>query len=426
MADISVIGLGRLGLPLAAVLASRGFEVIGVDVDPRARRIANCQLFVSIEEPGLQELLSTAADNLVAISSLQRAVRDTEITIVLVNTPSETDSSFALGDVLRVCENIGGTLWGKDDYHVIVISSTVMPGSCGGPIREMLEAESGKQMGRDFGLCYCPEFGALGKLVAGFLKPDFVLVGSSDPRADSIITGMYEQLCTNNPPIAHVNLIDAELAKIAVNCYATMKMTFANQLAELCELIPGASIGPITDAIGLDSRIGRKFLTGATAYGGPCFPRDIRALERVSSNVGLRLPLIAGIHEMNRWQIDRLAVRVKKLLRPKGTAGILGLAYKPGMDVIAESAGHALASVLRISADVVAYDPLVAIGESVRTAQACVDRADVIVITTLDNAFRNLAFREGQTVVDCWRMLDRETVVQQGAKYVAIGVGPCE
>lgn len=426
MADVSVIGLGRLGLPLAAALACRGFKVIGVDIDPQARRIANRQMSPPVAEPHLEELLSIAAGNLVAISPIYRAVRSTEITVVLVNTPSEADNSFSLRDVLKVCEDIGNALWDKLGYHTVIISSTVMPGSCGGPIREMLEAESGKRVGLDFGLCYSPEFVALGNILGGFLEPDFVLVGSSDPKADSVATAMYERLCMNDPPIAHTNLINGELAKMALNCYMTMKMTFANQLAELCELLPEANVDEVTSAIGLDSRVSGKNLVGATAYGGPCFPRDTRSLARASSNVGLRLPLIAGIREMNRWQVDRLANKARSLLRPGGVIGILGLGYKPGMPAVEESAGNALVKILRVTSDVAAYDPLVRIGESTGTAQTCVDRADVVVLVTPDPAFKNLNFRKCHTVIDCWRMLDRKTIVGQGAKYAAIGVGPCK
>lgn len=420
---ISVIGLGRLGLPLAVVLARRGFNVVGVDIDPNViDSVKKCKPL--IYEPGLEGMMREVKTRLAVTDNLQLGVETTGASIILVPTPSNPKGDFSLSYVLKVCEGIGKALYEKEEYHLVVVGSTVMPGACDGEIRGVLEKESGKQIG-DFGLCYCPEFVMLGNVIEGFLAPDFVLIGASDPLASSVMGEIYKRLCLNDPPVATTNLINAEIAKVALNCYVTTKITFANQLAEYCEGVQGADVDVITGAIGLDSRIGKKYLRGATAYSGPCFPRDARSLIYAAKSVGVDLPLVETVDMLNRWQIERLARMVRShATRIQATKiGVLGLAYKPGTNLVEESAGASLVEKLRFPVDVIAFDPMVAIGQSVRTAQICADISDIIVITTPWAEFKEVKFHTRQVVIDCWRILDRKRVEGAGAEYISIGVG---
>jgi UDP-glucose 6-dehydrogenase len=268
-ADISVIGLGKLGLPLSVAFADRGISVIGVDNVPGVVEAVNARV-PHIYEPKLQTFLNLAGDRLMATGDLHDAVQRTPISIVLVPTPSDDDGWFSLKYVLEVCAELGQAIRDKGRYHLVVISSTVMPGSCGGEIKAALEKASRDKINKSWGLCYCPEFVALGDCIAGFKRPDFVLIGQSDGLAGDVLESFYIRFVPPGTPIERMALINAELAKISLNCYVTTKISFANQVAEICEKLPGADVDTVTNAIGNDRRIGKRYLKGATAYGGEC------------------------------------------------------------------------------------------------------------------------------------------------------------
>lgn len=423
METISVVGLGKLGLPLAAAFADRGFDVIGVDINPVVVKAAYRSEPLSYE-PGLKELLGKVGGKLVPTINLHDAVIKSDITIVIVATPSKPDGSFSLEYVLPACESVGEALRDKEGYHIVIISSTVMPGHCDGPIRATLEKASGKKVDEDIGLCCCPEFVAIGDLVRGFQEPDFVLLGCSDVRVHMKVFHLYREFCAEYVPIVVTSLVNAEIAKIALNCYVCAKITFANQLANLCEHIPGADVDEVTWAIGYDERVGHEYLKGATAYGGRCFPRDTRSLPLIAQLAGTSFPLVSLIHELNRQETIRLAdIIVSHLERWSLTSvGILGLAFKPGTDVSTESAALVLRDELKLRGhEVIAYDPLAVVEESVESAQRCVAGAEVVVVVTPWPEFAGLHFNSGQVVVDCWRMLDGQQIEEDGALYVPIG-----
>lgn len=418
-ADVSVIGLGKLGLPLSVAFADRGINVIGVDNVIEVVEAVNARV-PHIYEPRLDTFLKLAGDRLIATADLHDAVQRTPISIVLVPTPSDDDGWFSLRYVLEMCAELGVAIRDKGRYHLIVISSTVMPGACVGKIKPTLERASGSTINKDWGLCYCPEFVALGNCIAGFKRPDFVLIGQSDQLAGDVLESLYARFVPPGTPIERMELINAELAKISLNCYVTTKITFANQLAEICERIPGANVDVVTNAIGTDRRIGRHYLKGATGYSGECFPRDVRAMLALARKLDIKLPLPEAVNQVNEWQIERLAYLVRMIVaRAKGSdVGILGLAFKPGTDVVTESTGQALLSELR-AFHLHTFDPVVR--GTCETAQECIDRSGVIVVTIPCPEFGELQFREGQIVIDCWRMLTDDQL--NGAWYVPVGVG---
>ena len=251
-------------------MAAKGFRVIGVDLDPRKVEDIN-QGRAPVFEPQLEDTIRASAGRLTAHDDVAAAVAESEITFIVVATPSEADGSFSLRYVLASCETIGRALRAKAGRHLVVLTSTVMPGSTGGIVRETLERASGKRVGRDFGLCYNPEFIALGSVIRDFLNPDFLLIGESDPQSGDILEALYRQVCENQPGVARMNFVNAEIAKLSVNTFVTTKISFANMLARICEALPDADVDVVSGALGLDTRIGIKYLKGAVGYGGPVF-----------------------------------------------------------------------------------------------------------------------------------------------------------
>ncbi len=432
----SVIGLGKLGSPLAACLAAKGMQVVGVDADPQKVESLR-QGHAPVFEPQLEEMISIGASRLRATSSIAEAVAESEITFVVVATPSEPGGGFSLRFVIPVCEEIGRAVAAKNSYHVVVLVSTVMPGTTGGPVLQALEQSSGKRAGRDFGLCYGPEFIALGSVVRDFLNPDFVLIGESDARAGEVLEAIYLRVCETSPAVARMNFVNAELTKLSVNTYVTTKISFANMLARICERLPGSDVDVVTRALGLDTRIGGKYLKGAVSYGGPCFPRDNLALLALAEELGAPAEIAQVTHRFNRAQIPWLADLVCSQAS-RGTIGVLGLTYKPNTDVVEESVGLLLSRELASrKADVLAYDPAGArngakvLGEAVRlaaSARECIAASETVVLATPWAEFVGIPAsgwaRAGRprTVVDCWRALPHLAHASE-VLYIGLGLG---
>ena len=434
---VSVIGLGKLGAPLAAVLASKGNHIIGVDLNPEF-----VQLLASgrapVQEPRLQELIDASRERLTATTDLEAATLGSDISFVIVPTPSDGKGVFTNKYVVAAVKEIGKALRSKDGYHIVNITSTVMPGSTGGEIRDALETSSGRTVGKDVGLCYNPEFIALGSVVRDMLLPDVILIGESDSRAGDLLEGLYRTMCDNTPPVQRMNLINAELTKIAINTFVTTKISYANMLADICDRLPGADVDVVTNAIGLDSRIGRKYLKGALGYGGPCFPRDNVALCHFARTLGAKADVAEATDRINRYQVERLVSHVTRRLPRGRKVGILGLSYKPDTNVIEESQGVAVAARLADHGyEVTVYDPMAlaattaVLGTKATTAdsaEACVRAVDLLLITTPWPEFRNLptsAFArtsERMVVIDCWRIL-AQTQLAHVADIVYIGHG---
>jgi UDPglucose 6-dehydrogenase len=419
---VAVVGLGKLGAPLAAVLASKGNEVLGVDVNADVVRLLN-EGRAPVDEPGLQDLVSSSAQRLSATTDF-RAAADRELIIFLVPTPSDERGAFTNAYILAALEELGPGLRERDDYQVLVIGSTVMPGSCDSEIRPALERLSGRQVGESLGLCYSPEFIALGNVIQDMLTPDMVLIGESDPRAGAVVEKLYSGVCENDPPFRHLALVNAELTKIAVNTYVTMKISYANALADICERLPGGDVDSVTGALGLDTRIGPKYLRGALAYGGPCFPRDNKAFAVLARDIGADPKLAEATDAINVAQSDRLARVVRSRLRGGNSVGILGLSYKPDTGVIDESPGVALAALLASEGyDVNVYDPVArdaALRVLPEDVQGCTSVAellgcsDVVVITTPWPQFADLPVEslengsDAPVVIDCWGIVSAE------------------
>jgi len=432
---ISIIGLGKLGAPMAAVMAHKGHTVVGVDINAEFVRAIQ-EGRPPVKEPQLAEMIAANRERLSATLDYEEAIRATDVTFIIVPTPSEKNGRFSMAYVLQTAEKIGEALRRKDAWHLVVLSSTVMPGSTDAHLLPALERHSGKKCGDGFGLCYNPEFIALGSVVKDMLNPDMILIGESDARSGTILEELYTGVCESNPRIRRMNYVNAELTKLSVNTFVTTKISYANMLAQVCETLPGADVDVITAAIGCDTRIGTKYLKGALGYGGPCFPRDNIAFSALARDHGVPALLAEATDAMNRRQAPRMAEQILAKLPAGGTAGVMGLSYKPYTEVIEESQGVVIAQqLLAAGAKVIVYDPAamdnarrVLTGNVTFAANMaeCVRASDVLAITTPWPEFARLTPADMQNgpsaVVDCWRMLSpeaRECV----AEYFTLGKG---
>lgn len=436
MTAVSIIGLGKLGSPMAAVYASKGFRVIGVDKNSQfVDDINNGK--APVEEPQLQEYINKGRSNLTATLGTEQAILESDVTFIIVPTPSGPDGTFTNKYVLEAIKEIGAALRKKTSYHLVVVTSTVMPGSTNGEICQALEEASGRKVGKHLGLCYSPEFIALGSVVQDMLNPDFFLIGESDKKAGDLLESIYSRSCDNQPRMQRMNCVNAELTKISVNTFVTTKISYANMLSEICDYLEGADVDVVTDAVGCDSRIGKKYLRGAVAYGGPCFPRDNIAFSKLAQNLTAKCDLSIATDVINKNQKERVLKIIENLKNRPRTIGILGLSYKPGTPVIEESQGIALAlALLNKGYKVVAYDPMALapvksiLGDKVsygNSTQDVVNQSDALVIMTAWPEFSSVVTKElenkpsSYAVIDCWRVINKEKY--PGKKVIYLGTG---
>jgi UDPglucose 6-dehydrogenase len=433
---VSVIGLGKLGASMLAGFASRGFDVIGVDVAESCIRAVN-EGRAPVQETGLDELIFAHRAKIRATPSHEEAVLGSDISFVIVPTPTDSRGAFELQYARYAFEQLGRALAKKDSYHVVVLTSTVIPGATRHGLLPVLEATSGKVCGTGFGLCYSPEFIALGSVIHDFLNPDFYLVGEFDERSGDVLEEVNRMVCLKEAVVHRMSIENAEIAKVALNSYVTMKISFANTLSDICERVPGGDVDVVSAAIGADTRIGRKYLTGGLGFGGPCFPRDNIALGFLCEHIGADGDLLLANDGYNRSVIARITRKIAPLLRVGQTAAVLGLSYKPSSHVVEESQGIALAlAMAEAGMRVIGYDPLAS--EGARSAfrdkalvaesiDAALVDAEVVVVATPDDAFRALGAedllggKDSVTVVDCWRCLDSSVTTHSKINYVPLG-----
>jgi len=336
---VSVFGLGKLGACIAATLASRGFQVIGYDVDKRKTEAVKKGL-APIEEPRLQETIEMAGRRLRATDDIGEAIRESDASFFVPSTPSLPDGSFSNHFLIPALESTAlAVRQQRKKRHLFVVNSTLTPGTSDKVLMPLLEKFLGGECGTDFGLCYNPEFIALGDVIHGLLQPDFVLIGESDSLSGELLSQVYGTLNSNSAPIERMSNINAELAKISLNCAVTMKISFVNQLSGVCAKIPRADPGVILKAIGKDRRIGSDYLKPGLGFGGPCFPRDNRLFQYIAESVGAEAALSRATDVIND-DVNRRLLQTVLTNCPEGAAvGVLGLAYKPFTAVIDCSPG---------------------------------------------------------------------------------------
>ncbi|MCM8787405.1 MAG: nucleotide sugar dehydrogenase [Candidatus Omnitrophica bacterium] len=434
MKNISVIGLGKLGTPFAITLASRGFSVIGIDIDSKSVLSLKTGKF-GIYEPLINNLWSKNKSLIKATIDYKEAIQDSEITFIIVPTPSQKNGSFSNFYVKKALEKIGKILKDKDKFHLISLVSTVVPTSSELEFIPLLEKQSGKKVGRDFGFCYNPAFIALGSVVKNLLEPDFVLIGESDKKSGDVLEKFYQRFCINNPPIMRMNLVNAEIAKLSLNTFITTKISYANMIGHLCEVIPDADANIVLKAIGQDRRVGSLYLKAASCYGGPCFPRDNKALISVGKKFGISLPIAKATDKINDRHSQNIFKRIKKLVTKKDKITILGMSYKPDTDVIEKSQGTILVDLLiNEGYQVTVYDPKALrnvkklFGKKIRYSQNLensLKSSTIMVIATNWKEFEKInnkqikLMKKNPIIFDCWGLLEGKDLGR--ARYLRNG-----
>jgi len=434
---LSLIGLGKLGLCLAACFAEKGFETIGVDIEERVVNLVN-QGKAPWFEPRLDDFIARhGGKTLRATLHHREAIEQTDITFVLVATPSNPDGTFSNSFVESALRSLSEALReSKKEHHLFVISSTVMPGSVETSFIPIIERYTGRKLNQGFSVCFDPDFVALGKVINDFLRPDLVVIGETMPESGARIEAIHHQTCENIPAISRMSITNAELVKVCLNAYITTKISFVNSLANLCEKIPGADVDAITKAIGADRRISPYYFQGGLAFGGTCFPRDARAYITVADKFGVQADIIHAVESVNQYQNQHLVETVLQELETceNKTVGVFGLAFTVNTPVIVESpAIKLIAELLKHDIRVVAYDPLAidnarnifgSAVEYVESAEACLEQAGLAVLTLrnaeIKKAVESFAPAQPLTVVDCWRMIDTARLDKQ-IGYIALG-----
>ncbi|HEY6360377.1 MAG TPA: nucleotide sugar dehydrogenase [Vicinamibacterales bacterium] len=340
---VSIFGLGYVGSVSAASFAAQGHEVVGVDVNADKVRAVNSGRS-PIVEPGLEELLQRAVSTsrLRATTSTADAVQATDLSLICVGTPSRKNGSLDLSYLTRVCEQIGTVLKDKPDYHVVVIRSTVLPGTTHEHLIPALEAASGKRYGEGFGLSVNPEFLREGTALRDFREPPLTLVGHNHAADAAPTKALYQHI---EAPLFSTSIRVAEMIKYTSNAWHAVKIVFANEIGTLCKRI-GVDSHDVMDIFCQDDKlnISPNYLKPGFAFGGSCLPKDVRALQYRAKEVDLELPLIGSLLGSNRLQVQQAVDRIVETGKKK--IGLLGFSFKAGTDDLRESPMVILAEAL--------------------------------------------------------------------------------
>ena len=355
---IAVIGLGFVGLSLSSVLASRGITTIGIDSDvKKCSKIAKG--ITTLFEPNLEKTLKKALTKKLTVTNKLSSINNCDFIFVTVGTPQKKNGEIDLSMIKTVSRDMGKLLSKNKKNPTILIKSTVIPGTVKNVILPILEKNSNKKAGKDFGLISNPEFLQESRAIQDTMKPHMVVLGGYKTKFMRKAENLFRKLNPNSPIII-TNHQTAEMIKYANNSFLATKISFINQLANICEEIPDTNIDDIANAIGLDPRIGNLFLNAGPGYGGSCLPKDIKAIINLSSKIGVKHTLLTAVEETNKQQISNIMRLIKhNIEKIKGKKiAILGVAFKPNTDDIRDSVGIELASkLLKSGAKVTIHDP---------------------------------------------------------------------
>lgn len=332
--EISVFGLGYVGCVSAACFATDGHNVLGVD--PNSTKVNLINRGISpIVEPGLPELISGECQSgrLRATSNSAEAIAATDISFVCIGTPSAPNGSLDLRFVIRVAEEIGTALRTKGKFHLVVFRSTMLPGTMEQVVLPAISAASGKQVGKDFGLAYHPEFLREGSAISDFRNPPRTVIGEDDPQNSDVLASLYAELTA---PLVRCDLRTAELVKYADNVFHALKVAFGNEIGALCRLV-GVNSHQLMDIFCLDTKLNLSsiYLKPGFAFGGSCLPKDLRALTYLARKLDLQTPVLEATLTSNTEHKRRALALVTALGRKK--IGLLGLSFKEGTDDLRES-----------------------------------------------------------------------------------------
>jgi UDPglucose 6-dehydrogenase len=373
--NVSIVGSGYVGTTVAACLADEGHAVTNIDIDEAVVGSIN-DGDAPVHEPGLDDLVAEhGGDRLVATTDYA-AVRETDVTVLALPTPSREDGSIDLGPLKAGTRSLGEALAEKDDEHLAVVKSTVIPGTTEETVAPLLAETSGKTLGEDLHVAMNPEFLREGSAVADFRDPDKVVVGARTEFARERLRAVFESiLAASDAALVETGIREAEMMKYANNAFLASKVSLVNELGNICKEY-GVDAYEVADAIGLDDRIGERFLRSGVGWGGSCFPKDVAALVAAARDAGYEPSLLAATVEVNDKQPERMLDLLEDHLDPAGKrVAVLGLAFKPGTDDVRNSRAIPVIEGLRErGAEVVAYDPVAT--ENMRERIPAVEYAD--------------------------------------------------
>ncbi len=429
---IAVVGTGYVGLVTGTCFAETGNDVTCVDIDKgKVEKLSNGQ--ITIYEPGLEKLFlrNVKEERLRFTTSLEEGIKDALIIFLALPTPPGEDGSADLKYILGVADHLGKIL---DDYKVIVDKSTVPVGTA-----EKVHAAIAKNFNGEFDVVSNPEFLREGVAVEDFMKPDRVVIGCSSERAQKVMSDLYGPFVRSGNPIINMDVRSAELTKYAANSFLATKISFMNEIAQLCERL-GADVDMVRRGIGSDERIGKRFLFPGIGYGGSCFPKDVQALVKSSKEADYDFKILDAVMDVNERQKLHLMPKIMKYFKNdlKGKQfAMWGLAFKPNTDDIREApALYMIEELTKAGAKVCAYDPEAinnvrgVIGNKIGYAENqydCLEGADALIICTEWNEFRTPNFLKivtglkNKVIFDGRNLFETKAIRELGFYYESIG-----
>jgi GDP-mannose 6-dehydrogenase len=428
--NISIFGLGYVGAVSLACLARDGHRVIGVDIDRAKLELIAAGKTPVVEEGMVDLMAAAAASGRVSVTTdVEQAVRDSEISLVCVGTPSAANGSQDQAAVLRLAEAMGRALRHKADGHVIVMRSTLVPGTVEDVLKPIIERESGKKDGEHFHLCFQPEFLREGSSIKDYDKPPFTIVGANHDAPVAKLRELFGHL--PNQFIA-TSVRSAEMMKVCCNNFHALKITFANETARLCEAL-GVDAFEVMDLLCQDTQlnISKAYLKPGFAFGGSCLPKDLRATTYLAKQRDVELPMLGGIMASNQAHLQRALDKI--LATGKRRVGFIGLSFKTGTDDLRESPLVTLAEqLIGKGAQLAIYDPEVQLSQLLGAnrryieqhlphlgqllepeIEAVIAGAEVLVVGILTPAIAEALVRHvhaGQTVIDLVRLPNRSAM----------------
>lgn len=430
---ISVVGTGYVGLVTGACFAEFGVQV--VCVDNIAAKIAELQEGqLPIHEPGLQELVTRnqREGRLTFTTDIAKAIEQALVVFIAVGTPAGANGATDLRYIDEVADTIGRHM---REYKVIATKSTVPVGTAA-RIKERIHAAQSDPVA--FSVVSNPEFLREGSAIEDFMRPNRVVIGSEDPHALAIMRELYSPLYLIETPFVFTDVVTAEMIKYAANTFLAMKISFINEIANVCDAVD-ADVHDVARALGLDQRIGRKFLHPGPGYGGSCFPKDVQSLVHFAHEAGVKLDLVSAVDQVNTQQRQRMVEKIASVLDGDvagKTIGILGLAFKPNTDDMREAPALAIITALqKLGAKIKAYDPVAmpVAQQILHDVEYCLDAyatctgSDALVLVTEWNQFRGLDLERVHSllhtpvVVDLRNVYEPTTMKRLGFKYAAVG-----
>ncbi len=435
---ISVVGTGYVGLVTGTCFAETGIDVTCVDVDKEKIAKLN-QGEIPIYEPGLEEILERNVEKgrLRFTTDLKESIDGAEVAFIAVGTPPDEDGSADLKHVLEVARSIGKYM---KDYIVVVTKSTVPVGTAE-KVRTAVQEELDKRNSDlKFDVASNPEFLKEGAAVSDFLKPDRIVIGLDSPRVEDIMKRLYKPFVLNGHPIIFMDIKSAEMTKYAANAMLATKISFMNDIANLCEIV-GADVNLVRKGIGSDTRIGNKFIYPGTGYGGSCFPKDVKALIKTALENNYELRVLEAVEAVNEDQKAILYHKVDQYFNGdlKGkTVAIWGLSFKPETDDMREAPSLVLIDrFLQAGCKIKAYDPQAMkeakrrLGDKIELADdayKAIEGADCLVIVTEWHEFRYPDFKlmhnllKNKVIFDGRNIYDKQEMRDLGFDYFCIGV----